>query len=159
MSHRVRGLIVALVASVLAAQTVPLMAARPVAPQAEVAIFSVVPGTLTGDNYWCIGASNVLLTAQVTDVASQTPITEGWIAWQRCHTRPFVGAAPKEACEDGSAVWTTTGLDDLAVNPTNNIDSPVPVLGVRVLYHPRRALVSRKGQPSEALNLDATCGP
>ena len=164
MSHRtVSGLFVALVAS----SSLSPEAAPPAPPAVEVSLLSVSPGSPTGVDDWCIGAGRTIVTAHVVDVASQSEVTEGWIAWQVCSGS--TGGFPKEACDaapthgpPGATRWVAEQLSDLSVDSAPSIapDPAVPVLGFRLQYQ----LKLRGGPPTQRVtsvpfNLDTTCSP
>jgi hypothetical protein len=164
MSHRtLAGLIVALVASSVLP---PAGAPPPPAPPAvdvEVSLVSVIPGTLSGDGDWCVGAApEIRLTAHVVDLISQSEVMEGLLEWQVCYS-PTRGAFPKEDCDmrNGSARWGGGGSKALFLDssPTLLTRQMAPVLGWRLVYRPERGSVYEKGAMSQSFNLDRTCLP
>ena len=155
MSHRTFSrFIVALVAS----SAWSLAVAQPA--DVVVSLVSVSPGTPSGENEWCVGDDQVMLTAHVIDVASQTEVTEGTIVWQTCDG-PDLAGHPKEDCAaPGSARWKGVVLSDLSFDSTPSIGaSPVPpVLGFRLQFRPAPG-GSFKRATSVPFNLDTTCSP
>lgn len=147
----------ALVIVALAAAAAPLLAVAQPA-QTDVIIESVVPGTLTGNNEWCIGTGPVVITAHVVDLASQSQLTQGTVTWQFC-ARSFVGV-PKEDCDGrGAARWLNASVSNLSADSTPSFahDPVVPVLGVRILFRPARGDGFKRA--SVSLNLNTTCSP
>jgi len=159
MSHRtLAGLAITLIASLGQSPNAPSAAAQRAAVQAEVE--SVVPGTLTADGDWCVGtAVEVVLTAHVIDLTSQSDVTEGTLEWQVCQSPQLVGL-PKEDCEShGSARWAGAVISDLSFDPTPSLRSRfvAPVLGWRLRYRAARGS-GFKSATSEPFNTDRTCG-
>src|SRR5262245_43653024 len=161
MSHRrLIGLIVALVSVLL-----PAAAAPPASAPVEISIISVVPGTLSGPGHWCVGGvagDEILMTAHVVDVASQSELTDGWIEWQICESSR--GGFPKESCDDGTGGpvrWRGATHQDLAIDstPTLRTGQRFSVLGWRLQYRLNFPGPVYKGATSESFNLDRTCSP
>ena len=160
MSHRtLAGLIVALVASSGQSPSDLSMAAQLAA--VEVSLMSVSPGTPSGDGDWCIGAAEeVMLTAHVVGLASQSEVTEGTIEWQVCESRATLEGLPKEDCDDGHgpARWVGAVISDLSFDSTPSLSTfeDLPVLGWRLQYRPASGSGFKRAT-SESFNLDRTC--
>jgi hypothetical protein len=157
MSHRtVAGLIIALVAS----SGWSLAAAAPPAP-VVVNLVSVIPGTPSGDDAWCVGDGQVTFTPRVVDLETQSPVTEGMVWWQLCSTSADV--FPMEDCDaPGASRWQSQGGHDLsAVSPPSFSFVPSvvgAVLGVRFQYRPAPGGAFKRAT-SASFNLDTTCSP
>ena len=157
MSHRIVAvLIIALVAS----SGWSLAAAAPPAP-VVVNLVSVIPGTPSGDDAWCVGDGQVTLTPRVVDLETQSQVTEGMVWWQLCSTSADV--FPMEDCDaPGAPRWQSQGGQDLsAVSPLafSFVPSAVgTVTGVRFQYRPTPAGAFQRAT-SASFNLDTTCSP
>lgn len=147
-----------LIVAVVASSSLSVAAAQPAL--VDVSLFSVVPGTPSGGDVWCIGDEPVVLTALVIDVESESEVTEGTIEWQVCQG-PDLAGLPKEDCEaPGPARWAGAVLSDLSFDSTPSIGTtPIPpVLGFRLQFRPAPGGHFKRAT-SAPFNLDTTCSP
>ena len=102
----------------------------------------------------------VTITAQVLDVAPQSPVTQGTLEWQVCSSPR--GGFPKEVCDadNGPARWSAAALSFLDFDPLTSLITWLtrPDLGFRLHFSPVPG-GAYKRTTSASFNLDRTCSP